>query len=56
MNLQQVGYGLLCVAAPLLWGLLIVWISNRVEQRIRRSRNDPKANSEDAMPPIDYHI
>lgn len=53
MNWHAIGYALLCVVVPLAWGLLVVWISNRVEEKVR-GRKD--AGSAREVPPIDYHI
>jgi len=30
------GYALACVLVPVAWGLVVVWVSNRLEERIRR--------------------
>ena len=54
MNFIGVGYSLLCIFVPLLWGLLVVWVSNRIENRLRRQN---QISPHDAgKPPIDYHL
>jgi hypothetical protein len=56
MNLRNVGYALLCIVVPLAWGLLVVWASARIEERLNK-RKPPQDGSEKApMPPIEYHI
>ncbi|HLJ55036.1 MAG TPA: hypothetical protein VKT77_08335 [Chthonomonadaceae bacterium] len=49
MPSSGIGYALLCVTVPMAWGLLVVWLSNRIEDRLRRGK-------EREIPPIDYHI
>jgi hypothetical protein len=57
MNRTSVGYAIACVIVPLLWGIVIVWISDRIEAAVRRrGAARGKTPEESAMPPLDYHI
>ena len=53
MKLPAIGYALLCITAPMVWGLLVVWISNRIERKLR---GDKRPECAQDVPPIDYHI
>ena len=55
MNWQTILYALACVIAPVAWGLIVVWVSNRIE-RATRLRLPEKAAEKSEAPPIDYHI
>lgn len=58
MKWQIMAYVAACVAAPIGWGLFVVWASNWVERALRR-RHKSRAggNSEETpIPPIEYHI
>jgi hypothetical protein len=55
MSWQSLGYAVICVVVPVLWGLGVVWASNRIERVVRR-RNGAAAEQTDALPPIEYHI
>jgi hypothetical protein len=50
MRNAGIGYALLCIVTPMAWGLVVVWVSNFVERKVRRSAKG------DEVPPIDYHI
>ena len=54
MKLSGIAYALFCIIAPLLWGLLVVWVTNRIEAKLRA--NQRQMHEEPPMPPIDYHI
>jgi len=54
MNFNRVGYCLLCILVPLLWGLLVVAVSNRIETRLKSKKN--RSPGDATIPPIDYHI
>ena len=56
MHVNAVGYALLCIAAPLLWGLLVVWASNQVERKVVRQRAKHPNETTGSVEPIDYHI
>jgi hypothetical protein len=53
INWPAIGYGVLCVAAPLTWGLLVVQVSNMIERRLRAGKKPEEAQE---APPIEYHI
>ena len=51
-------YALLCVVAPVAWGLMVYWASGRIERRVLRK---PRPSSNGSAPddvgmPLDYHI
>ncbi len=50
-------YILACVLAPLAWGLIVVFVSNRIDQwaKAKRSADSGNAVGSDAMH-VDYHI
>lgn len=51
MTTEQIGYAFACVLAPVAWGLVIVWISNRLDRRLVSHRGDGER-----PPSIEYHI
>ena len=53
MSFRAIGYGVLCVAVPLAWGLLVVLISNAIERKLR---SGIKADTLDDVSQIEYHI
>jgi hypothetical protein len=54
MTWQLIAYALACVIVPVAWGLIVVWASNRMDQRIvRRGAN---AASGKTSRPLEYHI
>jgi hypothetical protein len=48
-------YAIACVVAPVAWGLAMVWVTHRLERRIRGRR---KRGGEEAVPTVspEYHI
>jgi hypothetical protein len=56
MSWQLLGYAVICVALPVLWGLGVVWASNRIERVVLRRRKGAAAQRAEALPPIEYHI
>ena len=52
MNWTQIGYALACVVVPIGWGLVIVWISNRMDRRLLTHGGRGKRSPH----PIEYHI
>jgi hypothetical protein len=60
MNNHTLGYAALCIAGPVLWGLIIYWISNLIEKGVSLKPPAKKSASEDAKPgdglPVEYHI
>ena len=55
MDLQRLAYAIACVLVPILWGLVIVWISNRIEGRVSR-RLEARSGRRRDVPPTEYHI
>jgi len=57
MKWQLIGYAVACVLVPLAWGLVVVWVSNRIERIVvQRGLKKGKSAEEASIPPIDYHI
>ena len=55
---KSIAYATLCVIVPVVWGLIVYWISSLVEQRVLRKKSQTKTI---ASPPDDtispnYHI
>ncbi len=48
-------YAALCVVVPVAWGLVVVWISNRIEGAVGRRLAASKKKRR-APPPTQYHI
>ena len=50
----MIGYAILCVIVPMAWGLVVVFISNRIDRAVaaRRAKNDDHRE----LPPTEYHI
>jgi hypothetical protein len=48
-------YAIACVVVPVAWGLAMVWVTHRLECRIRGRR---KPGGEEAVPTVspEYHI
>jgi hypothetical protein len=51
MTAEQIGYALACVLVPVAWGLVIVWISNRLDRRFVARGDGGRAPHS-----IEYHI
>jgi hypothetical protein len=49
-----VAYVLACVGVPVAWGLVVVWASNRLEERVRRRRANGQGRDYRGAPM--YHI
>jgi hypothetical protein len=51
-------YALACVVAPVLWGLIVVGITNRLEQRLFHSHQTGTGpeGERPAPPPLEFHI
>jgi hypothetical protein len=56
MGLKQVGYIVACIVAPVAWGLIVVWASNRVERMVSRRKRLPDRKDPSEEIPLDYHI
>jgi len=54
MDWQLVGYSLACVMIPVVWGLIVVWISNRMDALLLRTRRGGRRRKR--ARPIEYHI
>ena len=53
----NVGYALTCVLVPVVWGLVVVWISNRIERRMLGRTWAAKGHGKRrSVRPIEYHI
>jgi hypothetical protein len=48
-------YVILCVVVPLAWGLVVVFVSNRIERAVKR-RRAKDGDDERELPPTEYHI
>ena len=55
MSWGALGYAALCVVIPALWGIAVVWASNRIERVVLR-RSKGSAERRRPLPPIEYHI
>jgi hypothetical protein len=54
---SSVAYALSCVIVPVAWGLIVVWASNRLDQRfLRHGRRKGRADKPRRPQPIEYHI
>ena len=56
MDWGRIGYALACVVAPLAWGLIIVWVSNRMDRDLLRKGGGRRGGKRRAPRPIEYHI
>jgi hypothetical protein len=54
MDWESILYALACVTVPVAWGLIVVWISNRIDRRLLRTGR--RAGKRGAARPIEYHI
>ena len=47
-----------CVLLPVLWGLVIVWVTRRIERVVarRRPRSPESQNAAPELPTPEYHI
>ncbi len=62
MSWDKIAYAALCVVVPLVWGLIVYWISSLIEKRVLRGRpgshgkgTNPTGDEETTLP-LDYHI
>lgn len=56
MTWRSVAYALACVIVPVVWGVVVVWISNRIESRVLGADADARDPEKRKAPPIEYHI
>ena len=54
---QKIGHIALSLAAPISWGLVVLFLSNHVEALVRRhGKRKGLTESQATMPPLEYHI
>ena len=54
---NRVGHIALYIAAPVSWGLVVLFLSNTVEAFVRRhGKRKGLPESQTTMPPLEYHI
>ncbi len=54
---KRIAYAAACVVVPVAWGLLVVYISNRIERKIFKdhlTNNNEKSDPEAIH--LDYHL
>jgi hypothetical protein len=57
MSWQSVGYAAACVLVPVFWGVVVVWLSNRIERRVLGAGGEARhGRKQREVPPIEYHI
>src|SRR5207237_6012259 len=57
MQWDRIAYAILCVLAPVGWGLVVFWLSNEVEEMVRRQgRGKGQNEAEATLPPTAYNI
>ncbi len=55
MSWGMVGYAALCVVVPVVWGVLVVWASNRIEHSLGGHQGSDRRGRRPKRP-IEYHI
>jgi hypothetical protein len=48
-------YAALCVIVPLVWGVVVVQVSNRIDAAVARRRR-ASGKHDDSLPPTEYYI
>ena len=56
MSLSEILYAAACVVVPVAWGLVVVWVSNRIEARVARTAGARRGARRRRVRPIEYHI
>jgi len=57
MTWESVGYATLCVVVPVVWGVIVVWMSNWIERHLGGSHRGSDRQRKRRPPrPIEYHI
>jgi hypothetical protein len=56
MSFDLLGYAVICIVVPVVWGVAVVWASNRIERIVLRRRKSSKGRRQKGLPPIEYHI
>jgi len=51
-----IAYGVACVVVPMLWGVIVVWATNRVEALVDRRDRARGRVRRGHVPRIEYHI
>jgi hypothetical protein len=57
LSWSSVGYALACVIVPVAWGLIVVWVSNHLDQWfLHHDRRKGRTDKLRPPHPIEYHI
>jgi len=56
MPWKPIGYALLCVVVPVVWGLIVYWASSIIERRALHTPRFVPGEEEVKTLPLDYHI
>jgi hypothetical protein len=57
MTLANVAYALACIVLPMVWGLIVVWASNKIEAKVVSSdASKRKHGKHPHVSRIEYHI
>lgn len=56
MSFGDIAYAVACVVLPVAWGLVVVWLSGRVEARVARHAGARRGARRRRVRPIEYHI
>ena len=60
MPMHSIEYAVLCVVAPVAWGVIVYWVSGWIERRVAASAPSKgkignPTESDDTLP-LEYHI
>jgi len=56
MSFNLLGYAVICIVVPVVWGVAVVWASSRIERIVLKRRKGQKKRRQKGLPPIEYHI
>jgi len=60
MPMHSIEYAVLCVVAPVTWGVIVYWVSGRIERRVAASAPSKGKAGNSTEPddtlPLEYHI
>ncbi|MFN8602234.1 MAG: hypothetical protein U0842_17360 [Candidatus Binatia bacterium] len=56
MSFAGIAYAAACVVVPVAWGLVVVWLSNRIEASVARRARARRGARRRQVRPIEYHI
>jgi hypothetical protein len=56
MSFESIAYALACVILPMVWGLVVVWASNRIEARVTRDASGKRKRGKRHVSRVEYHI